>query len=193
MKKALFLFMMLILTVVLPAQDGLVGHWTFDDPGSLTKSDKGNDLILHGSHQAVDGPKENDGAVRIGVGSYYILPHGLAPSGGRVNEFSMVLDVKIPKLGQWYCMYQSNPANNDDGEWFINPSGAMGVGQTGYTSNIFKAAEWYRIGVAVKNGYRYDYYIDGKKELTGNPGSVDGRFPWIRPCCFLPMKTRKTM
>ena len=177
MKKTVFVFLTLIFAVVLQAQEGLVGHWTFDDPSALTKSDKGNDLILHGSHQAVSGPSENDGAVRIGVGSYYILPHGLAPSNGsRVNEFSMVLDVKIPQLGQWYCMYQANPANNDDGEWFINPSGAMGVGQTGYTQNIFQPNEWYRIGVAVKNGYRYDYYVDGKRELTGNPGGVDGRF-----------------
>ena len=178
MKHLLSFILLIAIISVSYGQTDLVGHWTFDSPTSLTKADVGNDLVLHGSHQAVPGPDANDGAVRIGVGSYYILAHGLSPSGGgsRVNEFSLIIDVKVPQLGRWYCMYQSNLANNDDGEWFVNPNGAIGVGQTGYTPRVIEPNEWFRIGIAVKNGYRYDYYVDGQKRLTGNPGPVDGRF-----------------
>jgi len=159
-------------------QANLVGHWTFDSPTSLTKAEVGNDLVLVGTHQAVPGPEDGNGAVRIGVGSHYIVTHGMAHSGGgnRVNEFSLVMDVKIPQAEQWYCMYQTTLANSDDGDWFIKSNLRMGVGATGYTTESIQPNEWYRIAIAVKNGKRYDYYIDGHKALTGKPGIVDGRF-----------------
>lgn len=177
MKKfliVLFLFMAQNLT----AQDGLVGHWTFDDPNNLTQAEVGNNLILLGSQTAVAGPDSTNGAVNIGVGSYYIAAHGIQPNGGgsRVNEFTIVMDIKIPILGRWYCFYQTDATNTDDGDWFINPSGAMGVGATGYTDAIFQADEWYRIAITVKNGSRYDYYVDGETALIGSAGGIDGRF-----------------
>ncbi len=92
------------------AQDGLVGHWEFDDPTDLTKATVGTNLILSGSHTAVEGPAVQDGAVNIGIGSNYIVPHGIAPNGGgsKVNEFSLVMDIKIPEYGPWYCMYKTD-------------------------------------------------------------------------------------
>lgn len=176
--KILFLVFVLVSIHQAFSQNDLVGHWTFDDPNNLTKAEVGADLILSGSNTAVTGPAAGDGAANIGPGSYYICPHGMSPSGGgsRVNEFTLVMDIKIPMLGQWYCMYQSDMTNTDDGEWFINPGGAMGVGATGYTESLFKPGEWYRIAVAVKNGSRYDYYLDGQKALLGSAGSIDDRF-----------------
>jgi len=162
------------------AQDSLVCHWTFDDPNDLTKATTGNNLILIGNHQAVAGPESENGAVHIGVGSYYIAAHGMDASGGgnRVNEFTLVVDIKVPQLNRWYCMYQSNQSNTNDGEWFINPSGMIGVGATGYTHSLIEPNEWYRLAVSVKNGFRYDYYVDGQLATVGSPGSVDGRFSW---------------
>ena len=177
MKKLLAGIPFVLWAVTVWAQSGLVGHWTFDDPSNLTAAAVGNDLVLHGSQEAVAGPDSADGAVRIPRGSYYLLRHGLPPSyGSRVNEFTLVIDVKVPSLGRWYCMYQTDLTNTSDGDWFISPSGAVGVGQTGYTEAVIKPGEWYRLGIAVRNGLRYDYYIDGVKMLNGSPGPIDGRF-----------------
>ena len=156
----------------------LVGHWTFNNPSKLTEAIVGNALVLNGSHVAVDGPSDTSGAVRIGVGSFYHTPHGIAPNGGgsMVNSYTIVMDVKIPALGQWYTFYQTEPANTQDGDWFLNPSGNIGVGATDYTSSTLKSGDWYRIAISVYNGIRHDYYIDGKKTLNGIPGDVDGRF-----------------
>ena len=178
MKRFFTAFWILFLLSAAMSQTALVGHWTFDDTAQLTNADVGRDLVLVGTQQAVAGSNDSDGAVRIGVGSYYLLAHGIAPSGGgsRVNEFSLVMDIKIPKNGQYYCMYQTTLANNDDGDWFVSPSGQLGVAETGYTDKTIEPKEWYRIAVAVKNGERYDTYIDGRKALTGTPGDVDGRF-----------------
>ena len=155
-----------------------VGHWTFDDPNNLVVATVGNSLALTGSHSAVSGPEDGNGAVRIGIGSYYNLNHGLSASvgGNNVNEFSFVFDIKIPVISPWYCFYQTDLTNLDDGECFINPSGEIGVGDSYYTPDRIKVNEWYRIGISVKNGDRYDIYIDGFKDLKGRPGPIDGRF-----------------
>ncbi len=177
MKRFLSVLFFLLLASGLSAQTGLVGHWTFDDPKDLTAAVVGPDLVLRGTQEAVPGPDSGNGAVRIPRGSYYLLRHGLPPCcGSRVNEFSLVIDVKVPAVGRWYCMYQTDLTNTTDGEWFISPSGAVGVGATGYTEALIKPGEWYRLGIAVKNGQRYDYYVDGTKMLTGTPGAIDGRF-----------------
>jgi len=160
------------------SQTALVGHWSFNDTGDLTKADTGADLVLTGSHSAVSGPEEGNGAVRIGVGSYYYVAHGLSAGGGgnMVNEFSLVLDIKVPVLDRWYCFYQTDLSNQSDGECFINFSGHIGVGETYYTPSAIIADEWYRIGISVKNGELYNYYIDGYKDLKGKAGDIDGRF-----------------
>ena len=162
------------------AQDGLVGHWEFNDTQNYGKATVGNDLIQQGDGvSVVNGPTNDAGAVQVANGTNFIVPHGIDPNGGgsRVNEFSIVMDIQIPAKNKWYCMYQTDATNQDDGEWFISPSGNMGVGETGYTNYIYdRTDEWYRIAVSVKNGIQYNYYSDGVKRLTGDAGVIDGRF-----------------
>ncbi|MBK7106956.1 MAG: metallophosphoesterase [Ignavibacteriae bacterium] len=156
----------------------LVGHWTFDNPNNLTEAAVGNPLTLSGNCTSVDGPTETTGAVRIGIGSFFTATHGISPNGGGslVNKYTLVMDVKIPVTGMWYALYQTDVTNSNDGDWFVNPSGNIGIGEIGYTPKALLADQWYRIAISVSNGIRYDYYIDGVKSLSGNKGSIDGRF-----------------
>lgn len=158
--------------------DSLTGHWKFDDPDNLSASTVGADLVLVGSHNSVAGPDSSNGAAYVGVGSHYIASHGIAPNGGgvSVNEFTLVMDIKIPSLGKWYVLYQSDIDNSDDGEWAIDPTGQVGIAATGYSEPIIEPNEWYRFAIAVKSGYRYDYYLDGNLLRAGYPQTVDGRF-----------------
>ena len=176
--KQIFYAVVLFFIISLSLQAQLVGHWNFNDSNDLQKATVGNNLTLHGNQKAVAGPEEGNGAVRIDVGSYYKLNHGLSASGGgsRVNEFSFVFDIKLPSISPWYCFYQTDLSNMNDGECFVNPSGNIGVGNTGYTSDALKKDEWYRIGVSVKNDESYNYYIDGFKSFIGRSGKIDGRF-----------------
>jgi len=181
--KKIFVFIILINSVLLFSQNrlerNLVGQWTFDDPENLTLGSTGNSLELIGSHLAVEGPEPGDGAVNIGIGSYYECYHDIPANGGStnwVNDFTIVIDVKIPQLNQWYCFYQTNPTNSDDGDWFINPSGIMGVGDTGYSSETIIPNEWYRLAISVNLGEHYDYYLDGQPLHDGGAQNFDGRF-----------------
>ena len=171
-------FFLLYYALNLFAQEGMVGHWTFDDPNNLLKATVGSDLTVIGTHTAIAGPDSGNGAVNVGIGSYYIVQHNIAPNdgGSRVNEFTIIMDIKVSQLGRWYTLYQVNPLNTDDGEWFIDTLGKMGVNATGYTEPVIGAGKWYRLAIAVKNGFRYDYYIDGQLVLNGEPNGIDERF-----------------
>jgi hypothetical protein len=165
-------------TMSLIAQPAPVGRWTFDDVANLLKAESGNDLVLVGTQQIATGPKPGDGAMNISTGSYYRCFHTIAANGGgtMVNEFSIVIDFRIASLNKWYCFFQTNPQNSNDGDCFINPGGSIGVTATGYSTQTIAANNWYRLVVSVKLGQFYNYFLDGSLLLQGASQDVDGRF-----------------
>ena len=114
------------------------------------------------------------------MGSYYRCAHGIPAngSGAEVNRYSLLIDFRFPKVGQWYCFFQTDPANGNDGDCFLRASdAAVGVGQTGYSSTPARTGVWQRLVVAVDNAAGiYRIYLDGELILRGNPQAVDGRF-----------------
>ncbi len=181
----LLIFLLLSLSLNLSAQtidpaswSGMVGYWPFDDSSDLTNATVGNNLVLGGTDQAVSGPSANDGATRVGVGDYYTCTHGINPNGGGsyVNEYTLVIDFKIPQIGQYYCFYQTNISNSNDGELFINPSGHIGITGIGYSYCILDPNEWYRLVISVDLGNSFNYYIDGQLIQTGASQGIDGRY-----------------
>lgn len=156
-----------------------VGEWTFDDPEKLTHATTGSDLQPVGSQGPTSGFTEADGAVNVPRGSHYVCQHGLSANGGgnRVNEFSLVFDFKLPSVGSWYSFYNTNVANSNDGDGFVNPSGHVGVGATGYSSKTLSAQRWYRLVISVDlGGAGVTYYLDGTRIQNGTGSGVDGRF-----------------
>jgi spore coat protein U-like protein len=158
----------------------LVGNWKFDDPADLLKAEAvlGLPLELVGSHEAVAGPAAGNGAVKIGVGSHYKMTHGIGANGGGgyVNQYSLMIDFKAPALGVWNALFQTDPANTNDGDCFIKPAGNIGIGATGYSTTVINAEEWYRLVISVKNGTHYQYYLDGQLLHNGDVQDIDGRF-----------------
>ena len=156
------------------------GWWKFDDPSNLTKAESGfgTDLLLHGSHSAVDGPEQGNGAVSIGPGSYYTMDHMISPNGGGsfVNEYTLAYDFKITNNTIWHCFFQTTVNNSNDGDFFINPTGNIGVAATGYSSYVLGTDDWYRMVISVKNGSFFNCYLDGDLFMSGNTQTIDGRF-----------------
>jgi len=157
---------------------GLVGYWSFDDAADIEHASVGNDLELFGSQIPVSGPTATDGATRIGNNAYYKCTHDINAngSGSKVNEYTLVIDFKIPESGQYYCFYQTSTDNTNDGEIFVNPTGHIGVSATYYTNCTIDSEEWYRLVIAVDLGNTFQYFIDGNLVLDGASQGVDGRF-----------------
>lgn len=157
-----------------------VGAWDFDDPENLLKATLGQDLGLTGQHQSVAGVRSGDGAVRIGVGSYYRCAHGIAPvsPAAWVNRFSLLYDLRVPSVGPWYSLYQTDPDNANDGDCFIrSATGTVGVGTTGYSTQPVTAGAWQRLVIAADHGAGiYRIYLNGVRILEAGGQAIDGRF-----------------
>jgi len=158
----------------------LQGRWTFDNASNPVEATLGNDLLLTGSILPIPGPVANDQAVRIGPGSYFHCYHDIPANGagapGFVNKYAILIDFRIPQLGQWYTFFQTNIQNANDGEAFISPAGKIGVSQTGYSSYTVIPGQWYRLVVTADLGNHYDYYLDGQVLQQGGAQDLDGRF-----------------
>jgi PKD repeat protein/predicted phosphodiesterase len=166
---------------IIPAEyPGLVGLWTFDNSTQLLEATVGNNLVLNGTHQSIQGPSDDDLAISIGEGDYYTCYHDIDGNGGgsEVNEYSLVIDFRIPQANQWYCFYQTNSGNSNDGELFINPSSNVGrsTNGPGYSSYQIVPNEWYRMVVSVDLGNYYRVYLDGALVLDGDALSIDGEY-----------------
>lgn len=162
-----------------------LGKWTFDNALNLNAAVPGfgKDLILIGKDSAIAGPTVGNGAVRVPKGSYLKLIHGFKPNGGgvdslaRVNEYSLMVDFKIPDIAKWYNFFQTDTNNANDGECFIKKTaGTIGNATTGYSTVAVTPNDWHRLVVAVKNGERHNYYLDGKIILAGSATPIDDRF-----------------
>jgi len=154
------------------------GRWKFDHAGNPTEGFIGKDLVLTGTQQMIEGPSATNRAVRIGVGSYYSMEHGIAANGGGsyVNEFTLQFDISLDSLGNWITLFQTNPVNSNDGDCFISDEGKIGVASTGYGAYKLIPKDWYRLIISVKNGEFFRYYLDGQLLLEGDKQDIDGRY-----------------
>ncbi|NOX67102.1 MAG: T9SS type A sorting domain-containing protein [Chlorobi bacterium] len=185
--KVKLIFLFVAFTMSISFAQTPVAQWLFDDPANLTKADIGDDLILVGTDSAVAGPVDGDGAVSIGIGSHYIANPYLAPSGAdtakRVNIYTIVYDFQVHDLLNWHCFMQTDPTNEDDGEFFIKPDdGNVGVGGAGYTVNAIVPGEWYRLAIVVDLSdtsiNAVQYYFDGVRQTLDREAhqEIDNRF-----------------
>jgi PKD repeat protein len=173
--------MLFILCVTLLTATEPVGVWTFDNANDPTAATVGHPLVLQGTHSIVNGPTEGDGAIAIDSGSYYQCTHDIDANGDHdtfdnVNKYTIVIDFLAPTVGQWRCFFQTNPANTNDGDAFINLSSHIGVAATGYSYDDILPNEWYRLAISVNLGVHYDYYLDGQLLQAGGVQDYDGRF-----------------
>lgn len=206
MRRTLFSTILFLLCAVavlaqssLPA-DGLVGHWTFDDAANLAKASIGNDLVpdkITGSlnFKAVPGPVAGNGAVNIGIGSFYRCYHDIEVNGydptlpdsmpSRVNQFAIVIDFRMPATEVWYTFHATDnngdPAASD-GDCFIRTDGALGLQATGYSYYKIKDTDkFYRLVITADLGNFYNYYLDGQLLREGGTRRLDDRFSLDSP------------
>ncbi|MDR1582893.1 MAG: LamG domain-containing protein, partial [Prevotellaceae bacterium] len=147
-----------------------VGVWTFSDPNDPTKAEIGQPLESVGG-----GFTPASGYLTVAKGSYGKALHGIAANGGgsRVNEYTLLIDFRIPSTGQWYALFQTNLNNDGDASCFIHPSNRnIGVGSTGYYGSV-DAGVWYRFIVAAKLGTSYNYYLDGTRLNSKTDAGID--------------------
>ena len=152
-----------------------IGYWTFDDPdhlmdgtgiATLRPAYKGETgpVVTDDPEEAgiipVYGPTEENGAVSMPVEAYLKLYTNLGRT--EINDYSILMDVKVESLAGYSALYQTNPSNNMDGSFFIK-NGQIGLNNSGlgYHGSM-EASKWHRIMLVVKDCYAYAY-LDGER------------------------------
>jgi predicted phosphodiesterase len=117
-------------------------------------------------------------AVFFTRGTCFQLNHGLGANGGGslLNRYTVVMDVMFPsRPSGWGQLWQTNPSNSEDGEWYINPSG--GVGISGNYGGFVVDGTWNRLALVVDNvAGTYTSYVNGARVQQNTGLTVDGRF-----------------
>lgn len=152
MKKAVIV-LMLLTTGLSMGQTGFVpanwtgvltGYWDFENSANLMQAQVGTNLVPQGTFTQVAGPTASNYALRKNVGNYLKCTHGVPTYGQSYsNKYSVMIDFKIPSVGQYYSFMQTNQGNSNDGDLFINPAGKIGVTALTYSNSAVLPNEWY--------------------------------------------------
>jgi hypothetical protein len=165
------------------SEDGsspLVGVWTFEDAGNLTKATIGADLTAGGgAYTSIDGP-DGTKAVKPGSGSTLTIHHGIGANGGgsKVNEYTLMLDVRgsVAEFAGWLSVCNTRDGNSGEGVLWIDGDGKIGYATLGgYSSDALSPDTWHRVVIAAKLGESLKVYIDGNPVFTARSSTdVDG-------------------
>jgi len=86
--------------------------------------------------------------------------------GAGINQYTLIWDILIPSVDDfpkdYMSLYQTDPTNSDDGDFFIKKS-TRGIGIGGQYNGTILDNTWYRIALVVDNTTDPTHYayIDG--------------------------------
>ena len=152
-------------------------QWNFNNADDLMAPDKGSlkmvpaitgtkSITLSTLSDAgivqTEGPSDDNMAIFIPKAS--ALKVERAEGAETTSNYTLMWDMKVPDAVTYDCLYQTNEANNNDGDLFIHNHqigmGAMG----GYFGNI-RNDTWYRI-VLSNSGGTVRVFINGEQLLS---------------------------
>lgn len=113
-------------------------------------------------------------------GCLITLTDSTSNSGGSyINQFTIIQDILVPAPLNWTALFNTNPQNANDADFYINNFGALGIGGIGYSAGgVIAANTWYRIAfVADLGAGLVSYYVNGTSVFRrGGSSLLDGRF-----------------
>ena len=162
----------------------LVSLWEFENSGDLGAATIGTDLGLTGAITSTVGSGGLDaGAANVGVNEFLTATSPIGANGGglRSNEYTLLIDFKIPALVNWIALFEMSSPAGGDGDYFYSDGRGLGVSNQGYVDNnnppsSVLANTWHRLVLTVDQGTIRSTYVDGILQGNHNAGTVDGRW-----------------
>ena len=118
------------------------------------------------------------GFVNTGNG-YHLSLTGSTPNGGGVyiNQFTIVMDVLVPAPLGRTALFNTNPQNANDADFYVEADGRLGTSGIGYSApRIIASNAWHRVAFTadLASGI-VRYYVNGNSVFSGT-SSLDGRY-----------------
>lgn len=99
--------------------------------------------------------------------------------GAYINQYTIVMDLLVPGPIDWVALFNTDPDNDNDADWYLAPDRSIGIQALGYTSvNVFNLDTWYRLVFAADLGDGVvTYYLNGAQIFQRSGASLlDGRY-----------------
>ena len=183
-----------------PREQRVTGQWDFNgDLGATIGHDlayftgrRTRDRTAFGTTSSFGLPDMPDGPAEVmqvaaDFGTGYVMEHDIGPTGRgwRTNHYTLIMDVlfQAESSGQYRGLWQTDPNNFSDADFFIGPN--EGIGIRGRYEGQVPSGTWVRIALVVDltavGGRDYLFkYINGVfvGSQRGEPidGGLDGRF-----------------
>lgn len=106
------------------------------------------------------------------------VDHQLLANGGGsfVNQYSILMDIKVPVESTWVSLFQTNTNNSNDGDYWIRDTDSLFGVDGNYTGAAVDRSEWNRIILAVDlTTSTINTYLNGDLARTQTIGGLDGR------------------
>lgn len=103
------------------------------------------------------------------------------PNGGGsyINQYTMIFDVLVPGPLNWTALFNSNPENANDADFYIGADGTIGIATLGYSpAGAVVANTWARVAFVADLGPgQVRMYVNGALVRSYSGGTlIDGRF-----------------
>jgi hypothetical protein len=173
-----------------------ISVWTFDDAENLlagsgiaelqcaVKGEDGTpkttDDYAAAGLVTIAGPTSENAALTVPVDTYLRMIHN--DDRGVLESYSILMDIRPKKVSGFQALFQTKVNNEDDGAMFLkdNQIGINSAG-LGYHNGI-EAQKWYRVVMAVDNGYM-NLYLDGRK-LAGSKSADMNKWRMLESVLF---------
>jgi len=160
-------------------------QWDFD--GNLASSTGGANLVADSTAPATS-PEVTFTNVSINGqmaqvahfsrGTFFRMTHGLAPNneGNNVNQYTLIMDVMFPSRPTgWASLWQTDTNNTTDGDWFINPTGGLGI--SGIYGGNLADGQWCRLALVVdSHAGTLTSFLNGTQVQQMSGVSLDDRW-----------------
>ncbi len=164
-----------------------VSSWQFN--GTLGNDIAGGDPLTVNGAQAVTFATSAIGGVTAhvaGVPAFSndlnhmsaVNPIGANGGGARTNDYTLIMDVNFPTfpgLGAYASLLETNPANNDDVDFFVRNTGVVDLESPQIAAGI-TANTWYRMAIRserVGGSLLTELFLDGQF-IGGGSNGIDG-------------------
>ncbi len=158
-----------------------VGLWVFDNRDTAGSAIVGYPLRYSPPKGKIGSMtslfRENEIQVPKG-GWLYCVPRlkNSGAGGKESNRYTLMFDVRLPRENTFYCLYNTNPFSENDGECFISSDGFFGIGSA-YSTRKIEAGRWNRLGIVIDADTKSRrYYINGAFSHEASDVEMDGRF-----------------
>lgn len=159
-----------------------IGLWEFNTPRYVDNAIIGYPMRYAPKSNETKGIKElvkpQQGCITIPRGGFLYCSHGIAPNGGGndVNQYTLIMDVRISQIGEYKSLFNCNYKNNNDGEVFINKTGKWGKGKA-YSNYAVPIHTWMRLAIVVNcTEGTVTFYKDGLYSHQKTGEGIDGSY-----------------